>query len=161
MEFLDINLTEDSSLLLHGYSESFLLADFTENQNLHVLWFKNPYKKICELENLSLMMNSIFWNGKTRVENHPRNLLNTSPAFKNSISGISPQSQSFPLVVLRQIYLVFQDAAAVLLRVRGPAPDHRLLHDHPGVLPQPQAVRQPLPLGRQLRGHPADRQDIF
>ncbi len=65
-------------------------------------------------------------------------------------------------LVLRQIYLVFhQDAAAVLLRVRGPAPDHRLLHDHPGVLPQPQAVRKPLPLGRQLRGHPANRQDIL
>ncbi len=52
MEFLDINLTKDSSLLLHGYSESFLLADLTENQTLRVLLFKNPYKKICETRKL-------------------------------------------------------------------------------------------------------------
>ncbi len=50
MEFLDISFTKDSSLLLHGYSESFLLADFTEN--LTLLWFKNSYKKICKTRKL-------------------------------------------------------------------------------------------------------------
>ncbi len=34
MEFLDINLTKDSSLLLHAIHKSLLLADFTENPSL-------------------------------------------------------------------------------------------------------------------------------
>jgi hypothetical protein len=36
VEFLDINATKDSSLLLHAiqYSRSLLLADFKENQSL-------------------------------------------------------------------------------------------------------------------------------
>jgi hypothetical protein len=59
MEFLDINLTKDPSLLLHGYSESLLLADFTEFSG-----FKNPYKKSAKQENLSLIVNSIFRTGK-------------------------------------------------------------------------------------------------
>ena len=37
---------------------------------------------------------------------------------------------------------------------------HCLLQHHPGVLPQPQAVWQPVPLGRQLWGDPADRQAV-
>jgi hypothetical protein len=50
MEFLNINLSKVSSLLLHAiqYSRSFLLADFKENPIL--LWFlkslqKNPQNK--------------------------------------------------------------------------------------------------------------------
>ncbi len=49
MEFLDISVTKDSSLLLYAvkYSQSLLLADFTENHTL--LWFlksmqTNTYK---------------------------------------------------------------------------------------------------------------------
>jgi hypothetical protein len=34
MEFLDINLTKDSSLLLHAIHQSLLLADFKENHTL-------------------------------------------------------------------------------------------------------------------------------
>jgi hypothetical protein len=37
MEFLDIKLTKVLSLFLRGYSQSLLLADFTENRTL--LWF--------------------------------------------------------------------------------------------------------------------------
>jgi len=50
MEFLDINLTKDSSLLRHAiqYLQSLLLAKLKENHNL--LWFlkslqKNPRNK--------------------------------------------------------------------------------------------------------------------
>ncbi len=57
IEFLDINLTKDSSLLLHAIHSPFYLANFKENPTL--LWFNNPYKKIREIENLSLLMNSI------------------------------------------------------------------------------------------------------
>ncbi len=34
MGFLDIRLTKDSTLLLHKYSKSILLTDFTENHTL-------------------------------------------------------------------------------------------------------------------------------
>jgi len=46
MEFLDLNLTPDSSLLLHAV-QSLLLADFKEHHTL--LLFKNPDKKIREI----------------------------------------------------------------------------------------------------------------
>jgi hypothetical protein len=61
MEFLDIILKEDSSLLLHAFqfSQSFLLADFKENNTVLFSGFKNPYKKSGKQENLSLSTNSI------------------------------------------------------------------------------------------------------
>ncbi len=48
MEFLDINVTKYSSLLLHAIKKLVLLVDFKENHSL--LWFskslqKNPQKK--------------------------------------------------------------------------------------------------------------------
>ncbi len=50
MEFLDINLTEDSSLLLHAIHSSFYLADL--KKNILFSGFKNPYKKIRETRKL-------------------------------------------------------------------------------------------------------------
>jgi hypothetical protein len=44
MEFFDINLTKDSSLLLHALSQSLLLADFKEKA-IFFSSFNNPYKK--------------------------------------------------------------------------------------------------------------------
>ncbi len=56
MEFLDINLTKDSSLLLHAiYSQS-----------LYWQILKLLTKKSTKQENSSLFMNSIFLNGKMR-----------------------------------------------------------------------------------------------
>jgi hypothetical protein len=43
MEFLDINLTNDSSLLLNA------------KENHTLLWFKNPYKKIFETRKLEFI----------------------------------------------------------------------------------------------------------
>jgi hypothetical protein len=57
MEFLDVNLKEDSSLLLHCNSQSLLLADFKENHTL--LWFLKSFKKSAKQENSTLFMNSI------------------------------------------------------------------------------------------------------
>jgi hypothetical protein len=62
MEFLDIILTKDSSLLLFtvyptsGFKKPKLYSGF-----------KNPYREI--QENVSLFMTSILWNEKMRVEN--------------------------------------------------------------------------------------------
>ncbi len=53
MEFLNINITKDSSLLLHAI-ESFQLADFKENHTL-----LQSLQKIREQVNSSLFMNSI------------------------------------------------------------------------------------------------------
>jgi hypothetical protein len=49
MEFLDINLTKDSSLLLHAIHSPFM-ADFKENHTL--LWFEKSLQKIRETKNL-------------------------------------------------------------------------------------------------------------
>ena len=48
MEFLDINLTKDSSLLLHAIQSPFYWRISKENFSIPVLYscFNNPYKKI-------------------------------------------------------------------------------------------------------------------
>jgi hypothetical protein len=58
MEFLDINLTLDSSHFLHAL-QSFYLQIFKENKTLPVLCFENTYKKSAKQENLSLFVNII------------------------------------------------------------------------------------------------------
>jgi hypothetical protein len=61
MEFLDINLTKDSSLLLHvTYSLSLLLVEKT------ILFsdFKKPDKKSAKQTNSRLFMNNILYNEK-------------------------------------------------------------------------------------------------
>ncbi len=53
MEFLDINPTKGSSLLLYTlcYSQSLLLADFKETKKTILFsGFKNPYKKSAKQE---------------------------------------------------------------------------------------------------------------
>jgi hypothetical protein len=54
MEFLDISLTKDSSLLLHA-----IHSPFYWRIKKTLLCFQNPYKKSGKQENLSLFMNSI------------------------------------------------------------------------------------------------------
>jgi hypothetical protein len=57
MEFLDIKLTKDSSLLLHAiYSPSYWRV---LKKTKLFSGFKNPYKKSTKHENSSLFMNSI------------------------------------------------------------------------------------------------------
>jgi hypothetical protein len=56
MEFLDIYLTKDSSLLVHAIHSPFY-SGFKENHTL--LWFKNPYKKIRETRKLE---STVFMN---------------------------------------------------------------------------------------------------
>ncbi len=58
MEFLDINLTKDLSLLLHDIHSPFLWLIVKEN--LILLWFKNPYKKICETRKLKSIHEKYF-----------------------------------------------------------------------------------------------------
>jgi hypothetical protein len=64
MEFLNIILTKDSSLLLvtvhstSGFEKTKLYSGF-----------KNPHRKFAEQENMSLFMTSILWHEKLRVEN--------------------------------------------------------------------------------------------
>jgi hypothetical protein len=55
MEFLAINLTKNSSLLLHANHRPF----FWRILNTTIIVFKNPYKKSVKQENSSLSMNSI------------------------------------------------------------------------------------------------------
>jgi hypothetical protein len=59
MEFLDINGTKKSSLIVPSTGGKIILFS----------GFKNPYKEICETRNSSLFMNSIMKNGKVRIEN--------------------------------------------------------------------------------------------
>ncbi len=64
MEFLDIILAKDSSLLLFtGHSTS----GFKKTRLYS--GFKNPCKKFAEQEKMSLFMTSILWNEKMGVEN--------------------------------------------------------------------------------------------
>jgi hypothetical protein len=61
MEFLDISLTKDLSILFHAI-QSFLLADLKKTTLFSDI--KNPYKKIRETRKLPSVMNSILKNGK-------------------------------------------------------------------------------------------------
>ncbi len=58
MEFLDISLTKDSSLLLYAIHSPFYYL-ILQKTRLY-LGFKNPSKKSVKQENSSLFMNSIF-----------------------------------------------------------------------------------------------------
>ncbi len=53
------------------YSQSLLLIDFKENHNSY-LGLKIRTKKYAKQENSSLVMNSIFSNGKIMVENQTK-----------------------------------------------------------------------------------------
>ncbi len=58
MEFLDINLTKNSSIWLHAIQSSFYWWIFKENHTL-LSGFTNPYKKHAKQENSSIFMNNI------------------------------------------------------------------------------------------------------
>jgi hypothetical protein len=71
MEFLDINLTKDSNLLLNDA----IYSPFYWRILKKTILFsdaKIPYKKICETRKHDLFMNSILKNGKMRVENETK-----------------------------------------------------------------------------------------
>ncbi len=70
MEYLDINLTEDSSLLLHAIRSLIHWRIFRKNRTL--LWFLKQNKKSLKQENSRLFMNSILWNKIKRVENQTK-----------------------------------------------------------------------------------------
>ncbi len=53
MEFLDINLTEDSSLLLHAIHSPFYWADL--KKTILFSGFKSPYKKFREARKLEFI----------------------------------------------------------------------------------------------------------
>jgi hypothetical protein len=67
MEFLDINLTKDLSLLLYAIYNLFYWRLLKKT----VLYtdFKDSHKKSTKQENSSLFMNSILYNEKMRAEN--------------------------------------------------------------------------------------------
>jgi hypothetical protein len=67
MEFLDINFTKDSSLLLHAIHSSFNWRILKKTKLF--FGFKNTYKKSVKQKNLSLFMNSILLNRKIKIEN--------------------------------------------------------------------------------------------
>jgi hypothetical protein len=70
LEFLDISLTKDSSLLLHAiYSLS--TGGFLKRMRLYS-GFKNTDKKSAKQENLSLFTNIILYKGKMGVENQKK-----------------------------------------------------------------------------------------
>ncbi len=70
IEFLDINITKDSSLSLHAINSPF----YQRNLKKTILFsgFNNPDKKISETRKSSLFMNSIQQNGKVKVENQTK-----------------------------------------------------------------------------------------
>ena len=68
MEFLDISLTKDSSLLLHAIHSPFYWRIL--KKTMLSSGFKNPYKKNSRNKKISsLFMNSILQSGKMRLEN--------------------------------------------------------------------------------------------
>ncbi len=69
MEFLDISLTTDSSLLLYAIHSPFYWQIL--KKNIVYSSFKNP-KKSEKQENSSLFMNSIAQNKKIRIENQTK-----------------------------------------------------------------------------------------
>jgi hypothetical protein len=68
MEFLDINLAKDSSLLLRAIHNPFYWRIFKK-----IILFSG-LKKSANKENLSLFMKSILENEKIRVENQTKSL---------------------------------------------------------------------------------------
>ncbi len=94
MEFLDINLTNDLSLLIPAIHSPFCWRIL--EKTILIPWFINPLKKSVKHENSSQLMNRILWKGKIRVENQTKlesektQVYAQKPllkmAFKNSIS---------------------------------------------------------------------------
>ena len=70
MEFLDINLTKVSSLLIHVI-HSLSTGGLIKRIRLYS-GLKNTYKKSAKQENLSLFTNIILYKGKMRVENQKK-----------------------------------------------------------------------------------------
>jgi hypothetical protein len=70
IEFLDISLKKDSSLLLRAIHSPFYWRIF--KKTILFSGFKNPYKKSAKQENSSLFMKSILLNGKMKVENQTK-----------------------------------------------------------------------------------------
>jgi hypothetical protein len=62
MEFLEINLTKDSSLLIHAIHSPFYWRIL--KKTIHFSGFKSSYKKSAKQENSSLFMKSILLNLK-------------------------------------------------------------------------------------------------
>ncbi len=98
MEFLDINLTKNSSIA-QCYSQSILLAVFTILQKTILCSdFKIHTKNLCKKENLSLFLIAFCWTeNNTRVENQKKLEYENARVyaqkpwlkmpFQNSISG--------------------------------------------------------------------------
>jgi hypothetical protein len=57
MEFLDINVTKDSSLLLHDFYSTFYRQIFKKTRLF--TGFQDPYQKSAKQENSSLFMKGI------------------------------------------------------------------------------------------------------
>ncbi len=70
MEFLDISLTKDSSLLLHAIHSTFYWLIL--KKTILYSGFNNPVKKSVKQENLSIFVNSILLNRNKRVENQTK-----------------------------------------------------------------------------------------
>ncbi len=67
---MDINVTKDSSLLLHAIYSPFYRQIFQKTKLF--TGFQDPYQKSAKQENSRLFMNGILWNGKMRVENQTK-----------------------------------------------------------------------------------------
>ncbi len=91
MEFLDIILTKDSSLLLHAF-HSLSTGGFLKKTRLYS-GFKNTYKKSAKPKNSSLFVKSILWEEKMWVENQTKtrvwedSSLCPESSTKNAVQG--------------------------------------------------------------------------
>ncbi len=100
MEFSDINMKKDSSLLFHAIHSLSTGGFIKENHTLLCMVLKIHTKKSAKQENSSLFVNRILQKGKERVENQTKLESEKSQSyaqkprvkipFKNSISGLVP-----------------------------------------------------------------------
>jgi hypothetical protein len=108
IEFLDISLTKDSSLLLHVIQSAFYWRIL--KKIILFSGFKKPYKKSAKQENSCLLMNSILYNGKVRVENLTNYLvweessLCPKTSTKNAVQRILSQGVDRVVVKLYGLY---------------------------------------------------------
>jgi hypothetical protein len=90
MEFLDINITKDSSLLLHAITVSstsgffLLLPQKNPTESIFYFGFKKPHQKIRKT-GTSLFMTSILWTKKKKGRKPDKNSILRGTEFMPKI----------------------------------------------------------------------------
>jgi hypothetical protein len=118
MEFLDISLMKDSSLLLPAIHSPFYWRILTKIKLYS--GFNNPHKKSAWQEHSSLFMDSILCNGKMRVENQTKTPVCDSSLCPETSTRIAVQEFH-----LRTLYSLFEEVAG-LCRLGGYNDFHNL-----------------------------------